>query len=65
MKLFFGLIFALIGVILCVTIVGAIIGIPLLILGSWLIYSWRINKLHDAIKRGIVDGSHEIAQKSI
>jgi predicted PurR-regulated permease PerM len=66
MKLFFGIVLLFGGIIFCFTIVGAIIGIPLIIVGIILLVSWRQQKLKETIKeaakefgKGFKEGTSE------
>ena len=44
LKLFFGIAFLVIGIILSFTFIGAIIGIPLIVVGIVLLISWNKQK---------------------
>jgi len=62
MRIFFGLICFIIGGLLCITVIGAVIGIPLIAVGIWLIYGWYTKRLQSAITKGIIGASRESAQ---
>lgn len=70
MKLFFGIVFTFGGLLFCVTVIGAIFGIPLLVVGIILLVSWRQQKLKETIKeaakefgKGFKEGTSEEDKK--
>jgi len=66
MKLFFGIVFTFGGIIFCFTIIGAIIGIPLIVVGIILLVSWRQNKMKEMVReaaREFGKGLHEETSK--
>jgi len=66
MKLFFGIVLLFAGIIFCFTIVGAIIGIPLIVVGIVLLVSWQQQKVKETVReaaREFGKGLHEETSK--
>ena len=70
MKLFFGIVLLFGGIIFCFTIVGAIIGIPLIVVGIILLVSWRQQKVKEMVReaakelgKGLHEGTSEEDKK--
>jgi predicted PurR-regulated permease PerM len=66
MKLFFGIVLTFGGLLFCFTGIGAIFGIPLLVIGIILLVSWRQQKVKETIKeaakefgKGFKEGTSE------
>lgn len=52
-RIILGCILVLIGIFLTVTIIGAIIGIPLLLIGAYICYTEKKNQSKEAVKEGV------------
>ena len=53
LRIILGGILVIVGIILTVTIIGAIIGIPMFLIGAYLCYTEKKNQSKEAVKEGV------------
>ncbi|HOB59980.1 MAG TPA: DUF5362 family protein [Methanoregulaceae archaeon] len=65
LRIILAMVLFVIGAVLCITIIGAIIGIPLILVGVYLLYSEQKNRSKEAVREGVKEALKDMDKKGM